>query len=212
MSTETPIHREHQYTAIINVRNTELAAYWTRYNIQAVLNVGLLAAIISAKSDSIIVRHQIIAVVGGLILSFIWLLFAIKGKHLITKRWDKHIREYEKEVLPGNYNLFEKVEAEEEAKKGLHKHWDNLNILARVIPILLMVGWLLIGFDAYRHPPIQQREQNILELNNNVKELISERDRINLEIDQLKTQVKDFKSDLQRLSILGKEKTNPGKK
>ncbi len=57
MCTERPISREHQYTAFINVRNTEISVYWTRYNIQAFLNLGLLVAALSAKPDSLIGQH-----------------------------------------------------------------------------------------------------------------------------------------------------------
>jgi len=190
MCTENPISREHQYTAFINVRNTELAAYWLRYNIQAVLNLGLLVAALSAKSDFLIGQNIFFAPIVGLCLSVIWLLMTIWSKRLITKRWDKYIRQYEKKYSEELFQLFVSVEAEEN-KKGLRnklkKHWNNLNILARIVPVILIIAWVFLGINTFinRPPSVKSQKTIIIEL---------ELENLNTEIKHLKEEIRDLRS------------------
>jgi hypothetical protein len=199
MCSEGPISREHQYTAFINVRNAELAAYWTRYNIQAVLNLGLLFAALSAEPHSVIGQHMFTISIGGFCLAVIWLFMTIWSKRLITKRWDKNIRRYERSYSKELFPLFTLVEAKEN-KKGfcnkLKKHWNNLNILARVVPSILIVVWLILGISAFICPPSPINPQEMITLKSEIQRLSITKDKLSSEIEQLKNEVSDIRKKI----------------
>lgn len=167
--------REQQYTALVNIRNTELTAYWTRYNIQAVLNLGFAALAISAlvqlkgpfEPNKVLVK--ILFAVAGFILAAIWLGFTVQGKKLFVDGWEEWIAEYEDKWLraqdtasisrPGLL-LFYQLK-EEGAASPIHPNaakrkdrlssskrlrawfaWENLNFLARSLPVLFIAAWL----------------------------------------------------------------------
>jgi len=136
---------ESLYPAFVSVRNTELVAYWSRYNIQTVLNFGLLAAALSANPGSFIVQHKILIGVGGIILSFVWVGFILMGKKLLTERWDSYIRECEKGFSNNEIKLFTRVEDEEKKICKLKRHWRNLNILAYIPPTLCIFAWVFLA-------------------------------------------------------------------
>lgn len=136
------------YATLVRVRNTELAAYWTRYNIQAVINIGLLAVALSAKHDSLIKQSVFIWFVPimGIVLSGVWLFFIVNSKNLVTKRWEKYIRRYERRFLDDNtalrpIKLFAQVKEKEKKKSWMCRKWDNLDLLAWTIPIVCMIAW-----------------------------------------------------------------------
>jgi hypothetical protein len=196
MCNENQKTREPQYTALINVRNTELAAYWTRYNIQAVLNFGLLAAALSSKSDSLINRHIFPVAIVGLLLSTIWLLMTIWSKKLITQQWDKYIRQYENKYPNELFQLFVSVEVEENKKEfwnGLTKHWKNLNILTRVVPLILMVVWLVIIYASTCNPSLLKSQEEIT-VKSEIQNLSIKIDEFNSALDHLKGEISEIKS------------------
>ena len=144
------------YSVLVNVRNTELTTHWTRYSIQAILNIGLLTVVLSVDPSKLIPMPVI--AIGGLVLATIWFFFTLMGKKLLTERWEKYIKQYERDFLYekaaescGGRNdkkpirLFTNVE-EEESKCPLVKNWRNLNILAWGGPILCAVAWIIILF------------------------------------------------------------------
>lgn len=97
--------REQLYLALVNIRNTELAAFWTRYNIQAVLNTGMIAVGLAALKgpDRLPVAVLLAISVGGATLAVFWLLFAILGKPLFVEGWEEWIAEYEENWLQPHY-------------------------------------------------------------------------------------------------------------
>ena len=109
------------YASLVNVRNTELSVYWTRYNILAAVNLALLAFALASDSTSFMYNFPLWIMSGGIIFAFIWLFITITGKQLITNRWDKHIRDYEKAFNDKNQKLFTNVNTEENAKCFLKK-------------------------------------------------------------------------------------------
>ncbi|MBN2267757.1 MAG: hypothetical protein JW725_05480 [Candidatus Babeliaceae bacterium] len=211
MCTERPISREHQYTGLINVRNAELAAYWTRYNIQAVLNLGLLVAAVSAKPDSFIGQYIFYASIVGFCLALIWLFMTIWSKRLIAKRWDKYIRRYERCYSEELFPLFTLVEAKEN-KKGfcnkLKKHWNNLNILARAVPLILIVLWLILGINAFMFPPSPLKSQEVITPESEMKRLSITNDKLSSEIERLKNEVSDIRKQI-RNKDTDKKRTGP---
>ncbi|MDP2157987.1 MAG: hypothetical protein Q8K68_09795 [Nitrospirota bacterium] len=144
MSNETKEKSEALYSALVSIRNVELTAYWTRYNIQSAINFGLLAATLASSEDSFIGKHITYAAIAGLILTLIWLTFVVKGKELLTGRWERHIRTYEENTHEVKYKLFCEVKKEEDIKSNLLRAWDNLDVLARGLPILCLVAWVNI--------------------------------------------------------------------
>jgi hypothetical protein len=135
------------YTALVNVRNTELTVYWTRFNIQSAINLVLLAAALSSKSDSFVGKHMWFAAIAGIILAIIWLLFIVKGKQLLEDRWEPHIRKYEENTPQVQYKLFCEIQKEKERVRKCNKlrpRWDNLDYLSRSLPILCIAAWFII--------------------------------------------------------------------
>jgi hypothetical protein len=126
------------YAALVAVRNAELQAHWARYNIQSVLNLGFGLAVFGAGEKSFIHDHQPLMAAAGLILSLLWLGFAIESKRILTDRWDYHLRLFEgqyQQQLP--YKLFRLVEAVE-------RTWSAraLTFLQRLLPGIFIVAWL----------------------------------------------------------------------
>lgn len=194
MCTERPISREQQYTAFINVRNTEVAVYWTRYNIQTFLNLGLLVAALSAKPDSLIVQHMFCTSIGGFCLAVIWLFMTIWSKRLITKRWDEYIRQYEEHYCEELLPLFTLVEAEENKKGFWKKHWNNLNILARIVPVILIIVWLILGINTFIGTPAPLKSQEMIALKSEMQKLSIKNDKLSSEIEHLKGEIRDLRS------------------
>ncbi|HWR83482.1 MAG TPA: hypothetical protein VN285_09270 [Candidatus Deferrimicrobium sp.] len=149
------------YTAFANVRNAELSVYWTRYNIQAVINLGLIAAVLGTRADSVFMSPlPAWVVLAGVMLSLIWLGFTILGKCLFTDRWETYLRNYEAKFLthlPDDLRMFTDVRRREDGLGWWKKHWGNLNILTRSVPILALVGWLLIVWSSWDAKPLDAR-------------------------------------------------------
>lgn len=191
MCTETKKTREPQYTALVNIRNTELAAYWTRYNIQAVLNLGLLVAALSAKSGSMIAQHIIPVAFLGSCLSAIWLCLTIWGKRLITDRWEEYIRKYELNYSRELFQLFLLVK--EENQKGLWNclkiQLESLNILTRVVPIILIVVWITIAISVNS----QLKLEDDTNLKSEIHVLSIKFDKLNSDLNRIKADIDDIK-------------------
>jgi len=100
-----PVAREHLYTALVNIRNTELTVYWTRYNIQSALNTAVLVGALAGVkgSDRLPLPVLLAVAVGGFFLAVIWLVFAVYGKRLFVDGWEEWIAEYEENFLRRDY-------------------------------------------------------------------------------------------------------------
>ena len=65
----------------------------------------------------------------------------------MENRWEPHIRKYEENTPQVQYKLFCEIEKEMEGVRKCHKFqpmWDNLDYLARSLPILCIVAWSII--------------------------------------------------------------------
>jgi len=190
------------YSSFVSVRNTELAAYWTRYNILAAVNLALLAAALAANTSSLIRYCPWLISGGGIVLSFIWLLITIKSKQLLENRWDKHIRDYEGALKDNRIKLFTNVYSEEDKKSWVKKHYDNLNILARLLPILCIVGWLTFG---YYITAAKSENQKIDKIQIAIEKLTDNTNKQLIEIQDLKIQLKEIQSKISNLGDLHKQ-------
>jgi len=123
------------YGAFVDVRNTELTAYWTRYNIQLALNVAVLG-LGFAKGNDI----PSFIIIGGMCLIPIWMLFIILSKRIISYGWERYILECEGN-FPEEFKMFEKVRKGEGSS-----NFYNLNFIAISIPILFALGWHYLLF------------------------------------------------------------------
>lgn len=152
--------REGIYNALVSVRNTELSVYYTRYNIQAVINFGLIAAVLASRQDSMFLSPlSYWVIIGGVALSLIWLGFAVVGKRLFTERWEKYIRQYERDVLAPQKSLqmFTQVEEMERNLDPWKRNWKNLNVLTRSVPIIAVAAWILIAWSSLYLEPLEGR-------------------------------------------------------
>lgn len=80
------------YTALIRLRNQELATHWARYNVMAVANLGLLAAVHTSSVAPVVSFGFCIF---GLVLGIAWLRITIYGKRMLTGRWEGYLIAFE---------------------------------------------------------------------------------------------------------------------
>lgn len=135
------------YSTLMSIRNAELAAYWARYNIQAVLNLGILTFAFQRW-------HQTpplpwLVPVLGILLSIIWIFFIYLSKRTIEYYWDKCVSNYEEMLIEKDARLCAVLPISARGEKDerynfLLKHWFNLNILAYSIPGLCLIAWFLL--------------------------------------------------------------------
>lgn len=140
------------YVALVNIRNTEVTAYWARYNIQAVLNYGLLAAALSAKPDMPLLSPVPAALtVVGILLALVWVGFVIVSKWVLVRRWERFLMDYERRFLRAGdevpcLGVFSVVFKEESARSAVVRNTRNLNLLALLMPFLCILAWGWIGW------------------------------------------------------------------
>ena len=82
------------FTTIVDVRNTELSALWTRFNIHLLMNGGYLLAILGASDGSMLSASGKFAYLFGLVLTVVWLLAERAGRYTLHYR-DKKICDFE---------------------------------------------------------------------------------------------------------------------
>ena len=191
-------HSDQIYATFVSVRNTELTAYWTRYNILAAINIALLAVALSAEPSSLIRKYPCLVVIFGSVLALIWLCISIKGKQLFVKLWEVHIRDYEKKFTDKQSQLFTKVHEANEAKKSFKKHCDNLNILTKAIPIICMIGWLFIGIFFMNLSNVPQETELVI----TKEKLFKESNRQSIKIDELRADFSELTKEVSRLGAL----------
>ena len=134
-----------QYDSLIAVRNTELQTYWTRYNLQLILNGGLLiAAFTRDKSIPLGQMPPWVISLGGLSLVAIWLGMIFQGKKWI-ERWNEQLRFFEEELEEKVYPLFTNIRKTSPADNK----WKNMTALAAGVPILFGLGWIAWWASSY---------------------------------------------------------------
>jgi hypothetical protein len=134
------------YSSLLSVRNTELTVYWTRYNIQAVLNFGLIAVALSAAPNSIIDKFPTLVAVSGMFLALIWLLFVVFSKRLITDEWDNCVKNYEQSILKSKQDVPNDILIISQFtynKNYFKRNLYNLNFVACSLPIICGLAWYL---------------------------------------------------------------------
>ena len=94
------------FGAVVNIRNTELATLWARFNINLVVNGGLIAVLMTIEQERLGALY-VPAHVFGLIVGIIWLLSERFGRMALDHR-DSKVREFEEMYFKGdleNYRL-----------------------------------------------------------------------------------------------------------
>lgn len=130
-----------QYESLVAVRNTELETYWTRYNVQVVLNGGLLVAVLGRQSDDRIGTLPIwLVCFGGIILAACWFVMVLQGKRWIH-RWDKQLSQFEQAAGSEQvYPLFTEIRRSAPALNP----WHNLTAISLAVPTLSGLTWLAL--------------------------------------------------------------------
>jgi hypothetical protein len=127
-----------QYASLVAVRHAELETYWTRYNIQVVLNGGLLVAAFATESRSRLAGLPIWLVsLGGVALAIVWLIMVLQGKAWVH-RWDAQLSLFEKQLGANQlYPLFTNIRDSGAALSS----WANITAVAAAVPILCGLAW-----------------------------------------------------------------------
>jgi hypothetical protein len=134
-----------QYESLVAVRNAELATYWTRYNVQVVLNGGLLVAAFASDSGKRLADLPIGWVsLGGVALAAVWFVMVLQGKASIH-RWDKQLQCFEKKLGEDKlYPLFTNIISSGAALDP----WRNMTIIAATVPVLCAIAWIALWISA----------------------------------------------------------------
>lgn len=85
------------YYSLVTVRNQELATHWSRFNVLALLNVGLMAAILTRPLKC---WQSAALCMLGAVLAMIWLRITRDGKRMLTCRWERYIIDFEQRLSP----------------------------------------------------------------------------------------------------------------
>jgi len=130
-----------QYESLVAVRNAELETYWTRYNIQVLLNGGLLVAAFASESGTRFAGLPIWLVsLGGVALAIVWLIMVIQGKAWIH-RWDEQLSLFEQQLGANQlYPLFTNIKNSGAALSS----WANITTIAAAVPILSGLAWFAL--------------------------------------------------------------------
>lgn len=133
-----------QYESFVAVRNAEVATYWTRYNVQVVLNGGLLVAAFASKTGERLAQLPIGWVSsGGIALAIVWLVMLLQGKALIH-RWDRELKQFEEQLGEDVvYPLFTNI-----IKCGAFDPLRNMTAVAAAVPILCAIAWIALWVSA----------------------------------------------------------------
>lgn len=131
-----------QYDAIVAVRNAELQSYWTRYNIQVILNGGLIVAVLAV--DRAVLKGRInlwFLASGGFALSLSWVIMILRGK-VALHRWDGFLARLE--GLLDLVRVFTEVTRRKPGLwAGISEAWRNMTLGALAVPMLCIMFWLI---------------------------------------------------------------------
>ncbi len=218
MATEdsrSPPQIEAIYTALVNVRNAELSVYYTRYNILAVINFGLIAAVLATAQDSRFLSPlPLWIVLGGAALSLVWLGFAVVGKRLFTERWEGYLQRYETEILArqglqGDLQMFTHVAGEERRLDCWKRNWRNLNILTRFVPLMAFVAWMIIGWTAWFVEPLDSRMSRLEADVATLQQSLASLKKINGGLDAMESDIREILKRLAGHAMPGIEQVPP---
>lgn len=211
---------EANYTALVNVRNTELSVYYARYNIQAVINFGLIAAVLATRQDSRFLSPlPLWIVLGGCALSLVWLGFAVVGKRLFAERWEGYLRRYESEILArqglhADLQMFTHVAAAQQRLGLWSRNWNNLNVLTRAVPLMAFAAWVVIAWSAWFVEPLDRRVSRLEAGIAVIQQSQGSPKEINDRLDIIESELRDILKLLPRPAATGFEQVqpHPGKK
>lgn len=132
------------YTALVRLRNQELATHWTRYHVFAAVNIAIVVAFATFSG---LRGGRILLVLLGSLLTVLWFLFAYFGKKQLIERWDAALVTFEKEVSEecGFHAFLSKWQT----KKGII-HWLQL-----IVPIIFLMIW--VGSAVLWRPEVDRR-------------------------------------------------------
>ncbi len=137
-------NRDALYLAFIQIRNSELAAHWMRYNFQFSVNFGLLAVVLTTARHPFVAAHLHLIAILGIELTLIWFLLGWQSKKVISRRWEQHLRTYEDTIARPEHRLFQRIANEENKKSWWRRNWQNLNLLTWALPSICLLGWCFL--------------------------------------------------------------------
>ena len=121
-----------QYAQIVATRNAEIAAVWSRYNIQWLINAGLLGIFV-ANHDGAFVPWAMAA--AGEVLALVWVFVTRRG-HFWVDFWNRQLADLEPSA--GYAPVFQQVRAE------VRNTWLTVNRLALTPPFVFVVWWAAV--------------------------------------------------------------------
>jgi hypothetical protein len=143
------------YYSLLSVRNQEVAIAWMRYNIFAVLNVGLAAAFLTQSTS----RWMTLGVgVIGLVLAIAWLQTTRHGWRYLCGRWEGYIIRFEEKLPDGSCipRMFTEIAIKEGRMKvgGPAPTEDTVSLpfqgtnYRHYVPLMFVLLWALLAILA----------------------------------------------------------------
>jgi len=77
------------FSALVELRNSELTALWARFNCHLLVNAGYLVAFVSCATDTLLKKLGWMPYISGIFLAGIWILSELKRRRTLNMRDDK---------------------------------------------------------------------------------------------------------------------------
>jgi len=139
------------YEQLVAINNAEQATYWTRYNIQVVINTGAIAAYGSiALRQPPPAHHQVLAAmcVPGLLLAVVWLCMTIAGDKWCDF-WQHQLRRVEQKLPRGIPKPFTTAKRAWRRRRFVIGRapvdFRSVRSVARLLPVVFIAGWIVVG-------------------------------------------------------------------
>jgi hypothetical protein len=126
------------YEAIVSVRNAELSAHWTRYNIHTVLNSTILFGFLAAYERSFTGAAIAPAIILGSVLSAVWALMTWRGG-LWVRFWNERLAAIE--PTSGRPDVFTEA-INMSADHGMLR----ATLVSAAVPLLFSLSWLFFAY------------------------------------------------------------------
>ncbi len=141
---------EKLYGYLIATNNAEQQTYWTRYNIQAVVNVAALSAyaVVFKSEDQLPTRFFVVALpIVGLALAVIWCQMTVAGGRWMDF-WQNRLRDVEGK-WPDDCKLPRSFKAAKKVARRRPAMAPSVRTIALALPGLMFLTWLAFEIAAW---------------------------------------------------------------
>jgi len=161
------------YSALVQIRNTELTIYLTRYNILGAMVFVLVAAALNSKTDTLSNLYWDMLCYVGFVLASIWLFVAFTGRGIVID-WQNRIADIEED--PKKWKAFTSWGRSPRVPfyKKLVNHLiipsfkQPYTYVALILPLIAIIIWSILFYKPNRKSEDMHVQQQIDEINKRI--------------------------------------------